>query len=157
LFYTYFGHASWHQEAVLETDGYAPLFHRDHIDQLANKGRWPVVLHMTCFTGYYIHLTSDTLDESLLRTPDVGAVAVWGPSGNGVVADHRVLNEAFYEGIFDDGHSELGAATHAGLAGLYARGVAYDLIDTYHLFGDPAMVLNKAARYTYLPVVMRGF
>jgi hypothetical protein len=158
LLYTYFGHSSWHQEAVLETDGYAPLFHRNDITRtLDNKGRWPVVLHMTCFTGYYIHLTSDTLDESLLRTADVGAVAVWGPSGNGVVADHRVLDEAFYESVFDDGHSELGAATHAALAGLYARGVAYDLIDTYHLFGDPAMMLNKAARYIYMPVVMRGF
>jgi hypothetical protein len=157
LLYTYFGHSSWHQEAVLETDGYAPLFHRDDISRLANKGRWPLVLQMTCFTSYYVHLTSNTLDESLLRTPEVGAVAVWGPSGNGVVADHRVLNEAFYEAVFDSGHSELGSATHAALAGLYKDGVAYDLIDTYHLFGDPAMVLNKVGRYTYLPVVMRGF
>ena len=87
----------------------------DHVGFLEALPRIaPLVLHMTCFTGYYIHLTSNTLDESLLRTADVGAVAVWGPSGNGVVADHRVLNEAFYEAVFEQGHSELGSATHAG-------------------------------------------
>ena len=157
LLYTYFGHASWHQEAVLETDGYAPLFHRDHIEQLDNEHRWPLVLHMTCFTGYYIHRNSDTLDEGLLRTDDVGAVAVWGPSGNGVVVDHRLLSESFYRGVFDDGQTELGAATHAALAGLYANGVAYDLIDTYHLFGDPAMDLNLVLPFPmYLPIITRG-
>ncbi len=162
LIYSYFGHASWHQEAVLETDSYAPLFHLDHLAQLSNQRRWPVVLHMTCFTGYYVHRTDDTLDESLLRAEDAGAVAVWGASGNGLVDGHNVLNHSFYQSVFDDGETELGKVTNIALVALsvYAGGSYNDLIDTYHLFGDPAMKLNTTVpdlpNYLYLPLVVRG-
>ncbi len=142
LLYSYFGHASWHQQAVLETDNWAPLFHVDHIARLTNTRRWPVVLEMTCYTGYYFKPTGATLDESLLRAEDVGAAAVWGPSGNGVATGHRTLHQGFYRAVFDDGQTELGAATHAALAGLYAMGLHNDLIETYHLFGDPALKLH---------------
>ncbi len=162
LLYTYFGHASWHQEAVLETDNYAPLFHVDHVARLNNQRRWPMVLHMTCFTGYYVHRTDDTLDESLLRADGVGAVAVWGASGNGLVEGHHVLHHSFYSTVFDDQQVELGAATHAALTTLYpyAGGAYNDLIDTYHLFGDPAMKLNltvvELPFSLFLPVIARG-
>ena len=160
LLYTYFGHASWHQEAVLETDNYAPLFHKDHIARLNNQRRWPMVLHMTCLTGHYTHPTSDTLDESLLRADGVGAIAVWGASGYGVSIGHRTLNRAFYQALFDDRQTELGAATHAALAALYATGTYTNLIATYHLFGDPALNLNTTvvnwSSFVYLPTVTRG-
>ncbi|MCP4542247.1 MAG: hypothetical protein GY832_34425 [Chloroflexi bacterium] len=162
LLYTYFGHASWHQEAVLETDSWAPLFHIDQIAELNNPRRWPVVLHMTCFTGHYIHRIDDTLDENLLRTENAGAVAVWGASGNGLVDGHGVLHHSFYQSVFDDGKSELGEITNIALAALYpyAGGSYNDLIDTYHLFGDPAMKLNTTIvdlpNSIFLPIIMRG-
>jgi hypothetical protein len=160
LLYTYFGHASWHQEAVLETDNYAPLFHQDHIARLSNQRRWPVVLHMTCFTGRYAHATGDTLDESLLRAGGVGAVAVWGASGNGIATGHRGLHRAFYRTVFDDQQAELGAATHAALASLYAGGLHLDLIETYHLFGDPALALDMTIVdlpfSVFLPIIARA-
>lgn len=161
LLYTYFGHASWHQEAVLETDNFAPLFHVDHIAQLNNPRRWPMALHMTCFTGYYIHRTDDTLDESLLRTKNVGVVAVWGASGNGLVDGHGEMHQSFYQSVFDDGRAELGEIVNIVLADLsvYAGGSYNDLIDTYHLFGDPAMELNTIAVdlpvSIFLPIIMR--
>jgi len=159
LLYTYFGHASWHQEAVLETDDYAPLFHQDHITRLNNLRRWPVVLHMTCFTGRFTHPSSDTLDESLLRADGAGAVAVWGASGAGIVTGHRALHRSFYQAVFDGGQRELGAATHTAFANLYATGMHYDLIETYHLFGDPALSLNLTVVdwpfSSYLPLVAR--
>ena len=160
LLYTYFGHSSWHQEAVLETDNFAPLFHRDHIARLDNQGRWPMVLHMTCLTGRYIHRTSDTLDESLLRTKDVGAVAVWGPSGSGVATGHRILHRSFYQAVFEDGETQVGAAIHSALVKLYTAGIYDDLIETYHLFGDPAMMLafndTDLPFSGFLPIIAGG-
>ncbi|MGD9100303.1 MAG: C25 family cysteine peptidase, partial [Anaerolineae bacterium] len=154
LLYSYFGHASWHQEGVLEMDDYAPLFHRDHIAQLNNQRRWPVVLHMTCVTGDYTHPSSDTLDESLLRADGVGAIAVWGTSGSGVATGHRQLHHTLYQTLFDNGQTELGAAVHAALVSLYATGTHDDLIHTYHLFGDPALTLNTTVSFSvYLPLV----
>jgi len=160
LLYSYFGHASWHQEAVLENDNWAPLFHVDHIARLNNTRRWPVVLQMTCYTGYYFKPTGATLDESLLRAEDVGAAAVWGPSGNGVATGHHTLHQGFYRAVFDDGQTELGAATHAALAGLYAIGLHNDLIETYHLFGDPALELHLTVVdwpfSLFLPIIARA-
>jgi hypothetical protein len=160
LLYSYFGHASWHQEAVLETDNYAPLFHQDDIPRLSNRRRWPMVLQMTCFTGSYIQPADDTLDESLLRADGIGAAAVWGASGLGVATGHRVLHQSFYQAVFDDGQAELGAATHAALINLYASGLYNDLIDTYHLFGDPAQVLNMTIVdwpfSAFLPIITQG-
>jgi hypothetical protein len=160
LLYSFFGHASWHQEAVLETDNYAPLFHRDHIARLDNRGHWPVILHMTCLTGRYVHRTSETLDESLLRTQDVGAVAVWGPSGSGVATGHQILHRAFYQAVFDHGETQMGTAIHTALLELYAAKIYEDLIETYHLFGDPAMRLAFNAQDLpfsgFLPIIAGG-
>jgi hypothetical protein len=160
LLYSYFGHASWHQEAVLETDNYAPLFHRDHIARLANQGRWPVVLHMTCLTGRYTHPSSDTLDESLLRARDVGAIAVWGSSGSGVATGHRILHRSFYQAVVGDGQTQVSAAIHGALTDLFASGAYDDLIETFHLFGDPALKLYLTAHdlpfSTFLPIMARN-
>ena len=60
--------------------------------------------------------------------------------------------------LFGDG---LAPEEHAALVDLYpyAGGSYNDLIDTYHLFGDPATKLNVAARdlpYSiFLPMVLR--
>ncbi len=114
---------------------------------------------MTCFTAHYVHPTDDTLDESLLRAAGAGAVAVWGASGNGLALGHNVLHQSFYQSVFDDGRTELGAATNAALADLYpyAGGSYNDLIDTYHLFGDPAMSLKMPTPFTaiFLPMAAR--
>ncbi len=156
LLYSYFGHSSWHQEAILETDGYAPLFHVDHIADLHNEGRWPLVLHMTCYTSYYIHRTDETLDEGLLRSDGVGAVAVFGSSGNGVTPDHRVLHRHFYASVMDDGETVVGAAMRAAMVGLYTYGTSDDLIYTYHLLGDPALELAGLRHSLFLPILVRG-
>ncbi len=164
LLYTYFGHSSWLQEAVLETDGYAPLFHLNDIPRLTNAGRLPVILEMTCFTAYYIHPTEDTLDESLLRAVGGGVVAAWGSAGNGVTTDHRLLHRAFFASLFGspvqgDEEPELGANIQAALLELYANGASHELIGTYHLFGDPAMQLHLtpiSGVRLYLPLVMRS-
>ncbi len=164
LLYTYFGHSSWLQEAVLETDGYAPLFHLNDISRLNNAGRLPVILEMTCFTAYYIHPTEETLDESLLRAGSGGVVAAWGSAGNGVTTDHRLLHRAFFANLFGspaqgDEEPVLGANIQAALLELYANGASHELIETYHLFGDPAMRLNLtpiSGVRLYLPLVMRS-
>jgi hypothetical protein len=156
LLYSYFGHASWEQQAALESDGYAPLFHQDHIARLQNQRRWPVVLQMTCRTSHFALQDSATLDESLLRAAGVGAIAVWGASGDGVATGHLQLHHAFYQAVLDDGQTELGAAIHAALAALYATGNNYDLIQTYHLLGDPALSLNTSDSFSvYLPFTER--
>jgi peptidase C25-like protein len=151
LLISFSGHSSWHQWAV------ESLLDIHDVDDLRNDRRWPVVLSMTCFTGYFQHPEYGTLDEELLRLDGGGAVATWSPSGLGVATGHDVLIQGFYDAVFTDGEGQLGPSILAAKLDLYAQAPEHDdLLDTYHLFGDPAMALNLTIRpwpfSTYLPV-----
>ena len=151
LLMSFAGHSSWHQWAV------ESLIDIHDVTSLHNDRRWPVVLSMTCFTGYYHHPEYGTLDESLLRQAGGGAVATWSPSGLGVATGHDRLYQGFYAAVFVDGEAQLGPSLLAAKLDLYQNAPEYaDLLDTYHLFGDPAMTLDLARSWpysTYLPVL----
>jgi hypothetical protein len=98
----------------------------------------------------------------LVRLEGGGAVAAWSPSGLGLQSGHRYLQQSFYQSVFERSETELGSVILAAKLGLYAYSHAYDdLVDTYHLFGDPAMALNASVRpwphLMYLPTVHRDF
>jgi len=142
---TFTGHSSIHQWA------HEILFHLEDVPKLNNDDRLPVVLEMTCFTGSFQIHDFPTLDESLLRQPGGGAVAVWGPTGLGVATGHHWLGEGFLESIYEDGISEIGYAALAGKINLATVGNNPDLIDTFTLLGDPATRLERSYRM-YAPL-----
>jgi hypothetical protein len=78
-----------------------------------------------------------------------------------VATGHQDLYEGFYQMVFADHDAQLGRATLAGKVRLYQRAPQHDdLLDTFHLFGDPAMSINLTvrpwARKIYLPVTARN-
>jgi hypothetical protein len=99
---------------------------------------------MTCFTGSFQIHDFPTLDESLLRVPGGGAVAVWGATGLGISTGHHWLAEGFLEAIHEDGIDEIGAAALAGKLNLATAGNNPDLIDTFTLLGDPATKYERS-------------
>ncbi len=134
------------------------LFHRDDVAVLRNAGQLPVVLQMSCFTGLFHEPGGTTLDESLLRAADGGAVAVWGATGLGVATGHHQLAQGFLAATLQRQDGTIGAATLAGKLALVASGAgALDLLDTFTLLGDPATQLNLTlvpwANQVYLPVI----
>ncbi len=150
----YHGHSSVRQWAAER------LFHRDDVATLRNAGQLPVVLQMTCFTGLFHEPSGTTLDETLLRVADGGAVAVWGATGLGVATGHHQLAQGFLAAILQR-QEPIGAATLAGKLALVASGAsALDLLDTFTLLGDPATILNQTivpwTNQVYLPVVQRA-
>ena len=150
----YHGHASVRQWAAER------LFHRDDVAALHNARRLPVVLQMTCFTGLYHEPGGTTLDETLLRAAEGGAVAVWGPTGLGVATGHQQLAQGFLASAFQRHEGTIGAGTLSGKLKLVASGSsALDLVDTFTLLGDPVTHLNLTlAPWThkgYLPIVQR--
>jgi hypothetical protein len=113
---------------------------------------------MTCFTGFFHHPEYGTLDEALVRLRGGGAVASWSPSGLGLHSGHQRLHQGFYRFVVPDANVPLGSAILAAKLDLHAYTDAYDdLLDTYHLFGDPAMVLDTTfepwPRTIYLPMI----
>lgn len=149
------GHSSWHQWAV------ESLLHINDVSTLHNGDRLPVVLEMTCFTGFFHHPQYPTLDESLLRRAGGGAIAVLGSTGLGVSTGHTALQVGFLQAVMAQGETKLGAAVLAGKTTLYATGFHLDLLDTMTLFGDPALKLHLTVtpiNYTdhlYLPLIAR--
>ncbi|MBN1812163.1 MAG: DUF11 domain-containing protein, partial [Anaerolineae bacterium] len=136
LIVNYIGHAGnqqWAAERLLRVQDVGVLTPND---------RFPIMLPMTCLEGYFAYPALPSLAESVVRATDKGAVASWSPAGYGVVHGHEELNKGFFEAVFFDGVRQLGAATYLGKLRLYMSGANLDQIDTYHLFGDPALHIN---------------
>jgi hypothetical protein len=149
------GHSSVHQWNDQPLLRWSKVSVDNDINTLYNDRRLPVVLSMTCFTSYFHHPEFPTLDESLLRRNGGGAVATWGATGLGVATGHKLLQAGFYAGL-NGGNTTLGAAVLAGKSELYdpsSFAFDQDLLDTFTLFGDPAMPLNL----TYLPFSNRQY
>ena len=125
------------------------LFEVDDIGSLTNGGRQPVMVPMTSLDGYYIKpspagMDNSSLGESVVRAAGGAAIASWSPSGLGVATGHDFLNRGLYEAIFSNGIIRLGPATTQAKLYLFQNTGSYrELIDTYVLLGDPALVLNS--------------
>jgi hypothetical protein len=161
-FVTFHGHSSWLQWAQ---DGilryYPPPYPASSPNDLAsmnNQSRLPIVLEMTCFTGSFHRPEVTTIDESMLNRSNGGAVAVWGSTGLGIATGHVSLQTGFYEAV-NQNESNLGAAILAGKTKLAATGFHQDLLDTFTLFGDPALTMDFSvttySNQIYLPIIQR--
>jgi len=133
------------------TDGWASesLFYANQVPRLTNAGMLPVILAMTCSEGYHINphtydKNKEALGEVVTRADGKGAIASWSPTGQGVASGHDLLNRGFFNAVFDSGVSTIGQATLAGKLNL--GGASPDLLDTYLLFGDPALILARSVR-----------
>jgi len=159
LLVSYVGHSSWFQWGV-DPRTWAPLFHVDDVPKLHNGDAFPVFLGMTCYTSRFADPMGDTLNESLLRYTDGGAVATWGSTTLARNSGHGILHREFFDSVFVDGTTTLGLATRAAKLALYRQSALdQDLLDTFILFGDPAMDLNLTivpwADQLFLPLVQR--
>jgi hypothetical protein len=156
LIVNYIGHASstaWAAENLFSTSD-VPL--------LTNGGMLPVVLAMTCREGYFIYpdpysLNREALAEVVTRADGRGAVASWSPTGLGVTSGHDYLDQGFLTDLFSSTRGSIGQATNAGKLSLWSSGISLDLLDTFLLFGDPALQLPPAslAAEIFMPFVLR--
>ncbi len=136
LFVNYIGHAG------IDIWGNAAFYRSSEIAQLSNAPHYPIMLPMTCYTGFYHDPFTTSLAEQELLQPNGGAVASWSPSGLGIATGHDVLNRTLYSTVFNQGFRRLGPATSAAKLALFsANSGALDLIDTYTIFGDPALTI----------------
>ena len=145
LLVNYIGHAyyaGWGNSDAL-------LFRTSDINSLQNQDKYPFVLAMTCMEGFYtypnpINSGYEAMAEMITRAPQKGAIASWSPTGWGSAIGHDLLNRGAFHAIYTSGAVELGAITQAGLARVWASGWNLDLLETYLLFGDPAVRLPRA-------------
>jgi hypothetical protein len=146
------GHASWQQWAV-------PVYlHLDDLPSFDNQARAPVVVGMTCFTSAF-QRPEPTLDEGLVTRAQGGAVATWGGTGLGLTTGHGLLSEGFFDAVLVDEVATVGEAELAGKLYLAPAPYSQELLDTFVVLGDPALMLNREAApaEVFLPLMARGY
>jgi hypothetical protein len=150
LIVNYVGHAAiqfWASES---------LFSIGSLSSLSNGNKLPVMLEMTCYSGYFIYPGVPSLAESEIRLSGNGAVASWAATGLGVTSGHDFLDKGFFDAVMNQDVRQIGLATTAGKVNLWLNGGGgnLDLIDTFDLLGDPATRLQIQFAY-YLPWISR--
>jgi hypothetical protein len=138
LLTAYFGHGS------INMWGKDSLFNTDNINDMTNIDRQSLILNFTCLTGLFTHPTEESMAESLLLNPNGGAVAILAPTSPTLPTDQTFLSNGLIEAMFQEPTARLGDIL------LYAwRKVptnsksAVDVMQTFLLFGDPALLLPE--------------
>ena len=130
-------------------DGTNDIFGLSDITALNNTHKLPLVVAANCLNGFFIGAQTEvSAGEAFLRLEDRGAVAVWASTDEGYASDHQVLMGEFYESVFQDGEYVLGAATSAAKIAAYSQDTnCGGLVQTFVLFGDPALALGLPYPY----------
>ncbi|RME80366.1 MAG: DUF11 domain-containing protein [Caldilineae bacterium] len=133
LFVTYNGHSSvpwWGSEQYFKASDIPTL----------NNSIFPIFLPMTCLEGQYLNPNGNSVGEAAVRTIGRGAVATFSPTGLGVAHGHQYLYNRFFEALVGGESTEIGPLTVLAKQALFESHSLYkDLLDTYVLFGDPAL------------------
>jgi uncharacterized repeat protein (TIGR01451 family) len=106
---------------------------------------WPITAHFTCYSGYFANLSFNlhALGEILARTPLRGSIADFSSAGANLGGSLLVLNEGLTQAIFLDRVDQIGHAVDAARLYYFQNsGGLYNVIDTFILFGDPALRLR---------------
>ncbi len=99
----------------------------------------PIVVDMSCYTGYFQFPGLQSMAEAWLSFPQHGAVAVIASSGLDLVEAHAAFDAVLLSEFAGQASTTIGQAfLSAKLAA--GAGLPQD-VDTFHLFGDPAMPL----------------
>ena len=124
------------------------LFTLDHLEDLEPSERLPIVLSMTCYSAPFDHPTADSIGEKFLRLPDRGAVVVLAASWRNSPSQRfsRLIVSGMAEG------ESIGEAVQTAKRQEKRR----DLIETYNLLGDPALLPALPAEAMTLEPVAGG-
>ena len=137
LVVNYTGHGSvgiWGSNGQLLTGA-------DVAANFTNRPRLPFVVAMNCLNGMFNQVwDEESLAESLLRSPNGGASAVWASSSVTSSATQALVDRELFRLIFSGTYATLGEAVAAA-----KRAVSVpDLRRSWIFFGDPAQHLLGA-------------
>jgi hypothetical protein len=101
---------------------------------------------MNCLNGYFVAPGYNSLAESLLKAEGRGAIAGFSPSGLSLDGPAHQYHRALVAELTGGQHERLGDALLAAQAAYARAGLMPELLEVYHLFGDPATRIGVSAR-----------
>jgi hypothetical protein len=104
----------------------------------------PIVLTVTCLSGFFQHPNTPSLGEVLLRDKNGGAVAALVPSSAALLEDQRFLAEGLARGLAAGhaGGQSLGEVILQAQTGLPDTPGVREFLLTFNLLGDPTLRLR---------------
>lgn len=134
----YVGHG-----AITGWAGQPVLLQSRDIADLGFAPHLPIVVDMSCYTGYFQFPGLQSMAEAWLSSPQHGGVAVISSSGLDIVEAHAGFDLALLAAFTNHDFTTIGQAFLSAKLAAAAAGLLQD-VDTFHLFGDPAMPLWAA-------------
>ncbi len=136
LLLNYIGHASlnfWSGERALVNADIATM---------NNPAKLPVVLSWTCLDGFWTYPNVPSLVYEFLTSSGKGAVATFSATGLGVATGHDYLQRGFFDSLFGHGNPIISPAALEGKLVLFGTAANLDLLHTFTVFGDPALIIQ---------------
>jgi uncharacterized repeat protein (TIGR01451 family) len=146
LLVNYAGHGS------VEQWSFADLFDDSDAASLQNGNALPVFLIMDCLNGFFQDVYTQSLAESLLLSPNGGAVSVWASSGFTDAAPQGGMDRSLIAILAAEPSTPLGAAILQAKSQTTDR----DVRRTWILFGDPMMHLHLLSSLRKTSFLRRG-
>ena len=156
----YLGHGSGYDFSSLQ-----PPFSVNHVQQLNNGSRWPLVVDCSCLNGGFERPNDDCMAEALMKhgTPEAPQGALgsfssststsWDPAGD--------LAEGVAYGFVDHGHAYWGSAAQWARTYVFERwGSGMDsqwLFQQWVLFGDASLMIRSVPPIEAEVSYPRGF
>ncbi len=158
----WFGHASrvrW--GSVRSPTTGVSMFRNTDVPNLAANDAWPLTFSYSCVSGYFVNIDGNlqSLGETLVNAPGRGAVADLSPAGFHITPVLEELNQQVLRAILQQRIGRIGPAIDAARLAYLAGGGQSDLVDTYILFGDPALKLRLPplpTTPTFFPLIETG-
>ncbi|MEL6820828.1 MAG: C25 family cysteine peptidase, partial [Calditrichota bacterium] len=131
------------------------------VELLNNKGRYPFITSMTCFTGSFENPLSEGLAERLVIVPDKGAIGVLASSGLGYLHNDYTMLWFFGQFLFNGSRSIgesllLGKTLYWNNGGYNVNGrvygtpgyssVRHEMVYQYNYIGDPMTLFRWTPR-----------
>ena len=136
LFVAYFGHGS------INMWGKERLFHSEDVSEFVPVDGYPIILNFTCLTGLFTHPESESITETMLWEHQGGAVAVFAPTSLTLSNDQSYLVESFVESYLSSSAQTLGELIRTARNNVPEETPGQrDVLNTFLLFGDPALRL----------------
>jgi hypothetical protein len=131
----YFGHGS------LKMWGKDRLFTIEDVQKLSNQS-YPILLQMTCLSGYFVHPDISSISEELLWQPSGGVIAAISPTGLTFPGDQQKFSKALIEILLRSDSPTVGEALLHAWQSLPDEPNANEVMKTFLLLGDPALRIS---------------
>jgi hypothetical protein len=133
---SYVGHGGariWASEGILKPS---------HAASLLAQPRQPLLLTMTCSTGYFLSPNSNSITETFVLAEGRGAIAAFSPTSESYNDAAHVYHSAVVERLQSGAYSRIGDLILDAQVDYANSGAFPELLGLYHLFGDPALKIK---------------